>query len=118
MARVRNNAHSEGIMWMIASHEVSAARPPPWQLAYGAYLGQLEMRSDIHGLFYIPSEELWVDTRPGASFYVDGQWQQSSDPLLLVYTRDTWCHLEAPEAEGFFPVAWYREQLWGIGSRG
>jgi hypothetical protein len=118
MARARNEAHIEVIMWMIASRDVSAASSPPWQLAHGGYLGQLEMLSDIHGLFYIPSEELWVDARPGASFYVDGQWQQSSDPLLLVYSRDTWQHLETPEAEGFFPVTWYREQLWGLGSRG
>jgi len=105
-------------MWMIASHDVSAGRPPPWQLAQGGYLGQLETRSDIHGLFYSSSEELWVDARPGASFYIDGQWQQRSEPQLLVYAHDTWRRLETPEADGFFPFAWYHEQLWGLGSRG
>ena len=114
----RNEVHSEGMMWMIARHDFSAAQPPPWQIARGGYLGQLETRSHVHDIVFTPSEELWIYARPGVSFYIDGQWQQPSVPQILVYARDTWRRAEEPEEERFFPVVWYREQLWGLGAQG
>ncbi len=106
------------MMWKIARHDFSAAQPPPWQIARGGYLGQLETRSHVHDLVFMPTEELWIDARPGVSFYIDDQWQQPSVPQILIYASDTWRRVEDPEEERFFPVVWYREQLWGLGVRG
>jgi hypothetical protein len=118
MPGARSDVYSEGMMWKIASHDFSAAHPPPWQIAPGGYLGQLETQSHIHDIFFTPSDELWVDARPGVSFYIDGHWQQPSVPRILIYTRDTWRQVAESVEERFFPVARYQEQLWGLGVRG
>jgi ligand-binding sensor domain-containing protein len=106
------------VMTMVHPWMATDSQVKPWRFVPGEHLGKFATRAQINALFFAPNEELWASVHPGGAYYIDGQWQGLSDPQIIRYRRGTWRRESESEHERFMPVAWYHDQLWGIGPQG